>query len=178
MTRSRPRTFPVFLSLLLLTACATQPIVEQSGAPNDSIWSLQGRLGISAGRKHGTFTVDWQQHRDNYNIHLLGPLGVGVARITRKGGTVTLEIPNQAPQVADSADQLLTDSLGLTIPVTPLRYWVRGKPAPGSWRRTADGFSQQGWTIAYPKYEAGLPVKILLTRPEVHLTMVVRKWTD
>ncbi|HKI73158.1 MAG TPA: lipoprotein insertase outer membrane protein LolB [Pseudomonadales bacterium] len=178
MTRALARTVLVLSIVVLLAACATRPVVEQTGNANDAIWSLQGRLGISAGRKHGSFTVDWRQRKDDYNIDLLGPLGVGVAKITRRAGKVTLEIPHQAPLVADSADRLLSDSLGLDIPVTPLRYWIRGKPAPGSYQPTPEGFRQQGWTIAYAKYEAGLPVKIQLTRPEVRVTMVVRKWTD
>ena len=161
-----------------LCACSTRPVVVQKGARDDGVWSLTGRLGISARRQHGSFTVDWQQDKDKYRIDLLGPLGVGVARVSGDADKVTLQLPRRAPLVADSPEQLLSEALGLDIPVTPLRYWVRGVPAPGPFQHTADGFRQQGWTVDYLAYEQGLPVKIRLTRPEVKMLMVVRRWTD
>lgn len=148
------------------------------GAGNDAVWSLTGRLGVVAGRRHGSFTVDWRQNRAAYSIDLLGPLGIGVARITSDGRKVTLHIARHDPVVADSAEALLAKSLGLDIPVTPMRYWVRGKPAPGAHETTADGFRQAGWTVDYLDYRQGLPVKIRLTRPEVKLLMVVRRWAS
>lgn len=172
---------PLVLTLgftMLLCACATRPVVVQNGIAGDNVWSLNGRIGISSGKRHGAFTVDWRQDQDDYNISLLGPMGVGAARITRRDGMVTLQVPNQDPLVARSADELLSAALGLHIPVTPLRYWVRGKPAPGYWRATPDGFVQSGWTISYLAYASGLPVKMVVSRPEVKMTMVVRKWMD
>ena len=160
----------------LVSACATRPVVIGSGG--DQVWTLNGRLGISAGRRHGTFTIDWQEKKDSYRIDLLGPMGIGVARVTGDGSKVMLELPNQAPLVANSPDRLLSDSLGLDIPVTPLRYWVRGGPAPGPYSKTSTGIRQMGWQIDYLEYADGLPVKIKLARPEVKLMMVVRRWTD
>lgn len=161
-----------------LCSCSTQPVVEHEGAINDGVWSMTGKLGISAGRHHDNVTVDWQQNKDKYRIDLLGPLGLGIARITGSAGKVTLKMPRRAPLVANSPEALLADSLGLDIPLTPMRYWVRGKPAPGPVQQTADGFRQFGWTIDYLAYLQGLPVKIRLTRPEVKMLIVVRRWTD
>ena len=59
----------------LVSACATRPVVIGSGG--DQVWTLNGRLGISAGRRHGTFTIDWQEKKDSYRIDLLGPMGIG-----------------------------------------------------------------------------------------------------
>lgn len=147
------------------------------GPRGDGIWSLNGRLGVSAGHRHGSFTVAWEQDRDKYTIDLLGPLGVGIAHIDGAAGKVTLKLPRHAPLVAATPEALLSKALGLQIPVTPLRYWVRGKPAPGPYQRTAKGFRQQGWNVDYLAFKKGLPVKIRLTRPKIRLLMVVRQWT-
>lgn len=152
-------------------------MILHKGRAHDGIWSLSGRLGVAAGNRHGTFTVDWRQHKDNYQIVLLGPMGIGVARITGSPDRVTLKIPRHAPMTARSPEALLVRSLGLNIPVTPLRYWVRGKPAPGPYQPTSDGFKQQGWTVKYLDYLQGLPTRIRLTRPRVKLIMVVTQWT-
>ena len=162
----------------MLCACSTKPLVVQRGAPDDGIWSLTGRLGVSAGDRHGSFTVDWRQDKEAYQIDLLGPMGIGVAHIAGDTDKVTLRVPRHPPMTAASAEGLLSRSLGLDIPVTPLRYWVRGKPAPGAYQQMADGFSQLGWKVEYLAYARGLPTRIRMTRPEVKLLMVVRQWIN
>lgn len=174
MTWHRSRHAAIIVLVLLVSACASRPIISSAG--NDDAWSLNGRIGINAGSRHGSFTVDWLQRPGHFEINLLGPLGMGVARVTGDPGRVVLDVPGQAPVVADSPDSLLKQAVGVDIPVTPLRYWVRGKPAPGPHRSTADGFHQFGWQVAYLRYEKQLPVKIRLTRPEVKVMMVVKQW--
>ncbi len=88
----------------------------------------------------------------------------------------TLDVPGDPPVSARSADELLFQSTGLALPVTPLRYWVRGKPAPGAFSRTESGFVQSGWTVEYLGFEQGLPTRMRIERPEVRLILVVRGW--
>lgn len=170
-------TSSLFL-LCMLAACTSRPVITGSYAPEDESWSLLGKLGVSAGRERGSFTIDWQQDRGAYRINLLGPMGMGVARIEGDGDEVTLNLPGQPPVTASSADDLLLATIGLDIPVKPMRYWVRGKPAPGTWRKTPSGIRQHGWNIEYLEFEDELPVRMRLTRPEVRMVMVVKTWAN
>lgn len=176
MARAGPTSS--LLLLCLLAACTSRPVVTGSFSPEDQSWSLVGKLGVSAGLERGNFTIDWQQERNAYRINLLGPMGVGVARIEGDDDQVTLNLPGESPVTASNANDLLLATLGLDIPVKPMRYWVRGKPAPGAWRKTPSGIRQQGWNIEYLEFEEDLPVRIRLTRPEVRLVMVVKAWAD
>lgn len=164
--------------LMLLSACVSRPVMIGNDVVDDQVWSMSGKLGVSAGREHGTFGVNWRQDNDRYEINLLGPLGIGVARVSGEPGRVVLDVPREEPRTADSADDLLHEALGFDIPVAPLRYWIRGNPAPGPYQTTPGGLRQMGWEIEYLKYAGRLPVKMRLTRPEVKLVMVIREWVD
>lgn len=142
----------------------------------DLLWSLNGRLAVITADRRGTFGLDWQQYGRDFEIDLLGPLGMGVARVVAKDGLVTLDVPGEKAITARNADALLASVTGLDIPVSPMRYWVRGKPAPGRFERTDAGFRQLGWTIEYLTFEGELPVRMKVSRPEARLTLVVRRW--
>lgn len=164
--------------LLLVSGCTTLPVVTGDVVARDQVWSLRGKLGVSAGKERGNFIVDWQQDKDQFEINLMGPLGMGVANIMGAADGVTLRLPGEDPVYATSADQLLLTVMGLNIPVTEMKYWVRGYPAPGRYRDTDTGFTQFGWRVEYLAFERSLPVRIRLTRPEVKLTMAIRQWTN
>lgn len=176
MRSSRLRYLAGALLLVGLAACTSRPVITGTGA--EASWSLNGRLGYIAGKEHGNLSVDWRQRPDHFEINLLGPLGVGVARVEGEPGRVVLDMAGRDPVVARSADDLVEQVIGVALPVSQLRYWVRGKPAPLPHQSTADGFRQLGWQIAYLQYEQQLPVKIRLTRPGVKVMMVVKKWAN
>ena len=158
--------------MLVLAGCTT---IAPTPSP-DPDWYLNGRLAVIAGDRRGSFGLDWAQFERDYTIDLYGPLGLGVARVERVGGTVTLKVPGEPEVSARNADDLLVSVTGLAIPVTPLRYWVRGEPAPGRFVPTENGFRQGGWTIEYLSRDDGLPTRMTVSRPEARMTLVVRRW--
>lgn len=159
----------VTLALVGCTSVAPTPDTQPE-------WNLNGRLAIVAGDRRGAFGLDWAQFERDYTIDLFGPLGLGVARVERAAGKVTLKMPGEPAISARNADELLVRVTGLAVPVTPLRYWVRGKPAPGYFTETDSGFRQGGWQIEYLREENGLPVRMVVSRPEARMTLVVRRW--
>ncbi|MEX2365481.1 MAG: lipoprotein insertase outer membrane protein LolB [Pseudohongiellaceae bacterium] len=163
---------------MLLVGCTNRPLISGDVRPGDQTWSLAGKLGVLAGDTRGTFTIDWQQHREQFEINLLGLFGLGHVRVNGNLEGVMLNVRGQEPVYADSPDALLLATTGLDIPVTPLRYWVRGKPAPGRYKKHERGFSQMGWRVEYLSCDQGLPVRLRVTRPQVRLTMVVHQWTN
>lgn len=162
--------------ILFLSACQVQPVVE--GERDDDDWSLTGKLGVVAGTERGNFSVNWRQQQDSFEINLLGPLGLGIARVNGDANGVVLSQPGKSPVTAATPDELLLSTLGLDIPVTPMKQWVRGRPARGRYRNTNDGFVQFGWTVQYLEFKNSLPTRMRVSRPEVRLTMVVRQWTN
>ncbi len=163
--------------LLLVAQCSL--VACTSIAPSidaDPVWAMNGRIAVVAGDRRGAFGFDWAQFERNYTIDLFGPLGLGVARVARSGGRVTLSVPGEPAVSASSADVLLERVTGLAVPVTPLRHWVRGEPAPGRYERTETGFRQSGWTVEYLKFDGDLPVRMRVSRPEARMTLNVRRW--
>ena len=161
---------------VVLSACTITPVVES--LPESESWLMKGKLGVVAEGQSGSFTIEWSQQEDQFAISLFGALGMTAARIIGDSEGVSLQAPGEPLVTARSADALLLDNLGLDIPVTPLRFWVRGVPAPGPHRTGPDSIHQLGWTIEYLQHQEGLPVRMRLTRPEVRLVLVVRQWTD
>ena len=164
--------------LLLLSSCAQITRVADDARTTDTYWSLKGKIGVSAGKDRGNFGIDWQQQGEDFEINLLGPLGIGVARLRGDEGGVLLQLPGKSELYAATADELLVATMGLNIPVSQMKYWVRGVPAPGRSKKTARGFIQLGWTVEYLEYQKALPVRIKASRPEVNIAMVIRQWIN
>ena len=89
---------------------------------------------------------------------------------------------------ARDADALLQQVAGWQLPVTGLRYWIRGLPAPAAAkaqaRRDESGrlsqLTQSGWTIKYNRYQLvngiSLPGKLQLLHDGISVRIVVDKW--
>jgi len=88
---------------------------------------------------------------------------------------------------ARDADALLAHVTGWVLPVSGLRYWVRGVPAPGSEARAsrdAQGrltrLVQDGWDISYNRYQvvdgASWPAKLRLERADIVVRLVIDQW--
>jgi len=88
---------------------------------------------------------------------------------------------------AADAEGLLLQTTGWELPVTGLRYWVRGLPVPrvyASERRDVQGrllaLEQSGWAISYIRYHfiegVGWPAKLRLARDDVTVKLVIDEW--
>ena len=90
--------------------------------------------------------------------------------------------------IATSAEELLGTRLGWSLPVSGLRYWLLGLPAPGLpvVKSSLDSFgrllrlSQGGWQIRYLDYKwienLALPGKIFVEHPKLRLRLVIDHW--
>jgi outer membrane lipoprotein LolB len=179
----------------LLAACAATrppPISITAGMPweqraallqADSRWALAGRAAVAVGKQGWQASLNWQQHGMQSDVHLAGPLGVGatVLELTPAGLSI-----NGAPP-GDAALAQLEDKLGFDLPVSRLRYWLLGVPdpeAPDELVRDAQDraltLNQDGWSIAYERYADGgnvLPTRLVLTRDDVRVRIVVDHWS-
>lgn len=150
-------------------------------------WQLSGKIAVIAPQNSGSASVTWQQNAQQYNITLLAPLGAGGMTLTGNDHHITLKTTDGKVAEADSPEALLRDNGGLNIPVSSLRYWIRGLPAPGgnpqlhfdSFGRLSQ-IQQNGWNIDYLSYTHAygldLPSRITITAAALKVKIIVYNW--
>ena len=185
------------LLALLVTMTACQPLRQlPHPAPTglDNFWQVSGKLALRAsaeapgGRRNQTLQFNWQQRGEDYRLQLRGTLGFGQVLVTREDGQLALHRGGTLVSTADSAEQLLLESTGWALPVSLLRYWATGQPAPDSPYQPIDaddpvqhtGFSQAGWQVSYPGDPAaslpGRPSRMRAEHPHLVLIAAFRGW--
>jgi len=152
-------------------------------------WQAKGRLAAAHGQKGGNASFVWEQKGDSYQIKLFGPFGSGAVYIIGHPQYVELKEANGKTTRAQNPEQLLKKLAGWQIPLTGLRHWMRGIPAPGaiaSQKLDTRGYlshlNQQGWNIQYENYFAdkspALPGKLQLQNGNVKLKMIITSWQN
>jgi outer membrane lipoprotein LolB len=180
----------------LLAGCATAPPSGAPSVPTDlsqlTQWEARGRLGVSSAERGGSGTFTWGQHRDEADVQIRGPIGIGSVRLQMSGSSSQpeLKLETSDGQVfrADSAWSELEARLGAPVPAGKLRYWMLGLPAPGEhqWAPDPDPASdlatleQDGWRIEYrysDKFGPRLPQSIRAARGDARVRIVVDRWS-
>lgn len=184
---------------LVLAGCAVQPPLpeqarltafanHQNRVSQISSWSLVGRAAIRTARESGSVSVHWQQlSEERFRIDLIAPFGAGSVRLTGDSQGVRLQTSRGESVVAASARNLLRRYTGYDVPVTALRYWLLGIPAPGPAQvRQLDRYgrlaylAQQGWRVELLDYRrfsgVELPTALVLERDQVEVKLVIRDW--
>lgn len=190
------RLLLIGLLLASIAGCARQPLspVEnferyQRGLSTIEDWQLRGKMNLRLPDDSETVRVSWSNQRENYDIRLSGTLGMGATWIRGDGSSVRLEQSGQEPVVAATPEELVFTQLGREIPISELRYWVRGLPAPYplpehmAFNPTGvlSHLDQSGWSIQYSDYHAvgtwNLPGKIQAQRDDLRLTLLISDWS-
>ncbi len=200
---SNRKTFFLLLFPFLFTGCAgfpTQPPSSPETINHYLAWSerkaqlkhLQhwqagGNFAVHSKQKLGVnASFSWQQAEPNYQFHLLGPFGSPSLLLKGNAQHVSL-ITSQKNYQAATAEKLLQQQLGLRLPVSQLRYWLRGLPAPQT-RYTAnlDAYNrllklrQSGWQVNYLHYtnrgKIDLPDHLLLSYQHWQIKLMITNW--
>jgi outer membrane lipoprotein LolB len=185
----------LFLLALALTGACTTTLPLPSGTRTyRSDVRLGGRLSVSyraAGKPEslqGKFV--WVQRGEQIDIELLTPLGQTIARIAIAPGRARIEQSGGDVREAASIDQLTEQTLGWTLPVNGLRYWLQGfmRDARGQLASVAPDQSGtlrgDGWKLRYVSWQAdgstAMPKRIDFTRDtaqsELALRVVIDRW--
>lgn len=150
-------------------------------------FTLQAR--VSSGGVFGVKgNLNWRQTPDAFDMRVAGPFGVGAATITGHGRKVEIRTA-KGSFVTQDPEADLKSRLGWSFPVSHLRYWVLGQPAPGSraeFELDRDGrivtLQQDDWTLEFDEYQrAGaleLPRKFEVANAEIRLKVIVDTWSD
>lgn len=188
------------LSAVLLAGCASQPQTrpganspEAAGrwqARRDNLRQLDGFTLEARVAASGSFGVSgdlrWRQRGQQFTVHFSGPFGAGAVDIAGTPGDVEIRTRDQHYHTTDP-ETFLRRSYGWTLPVTGLRYWVLGIPAPTAPfsvsyddNGRAQKLLQDGWTIVYDDYQGAsgyaLPHRFSMTAGKTTFRIVVDQW--
>ncbi|HCS26686.1 MAG TPA: outer membrane lipoprotein LolB [Spongiibacteraceae bacterium] len=182
MPERTPGNLPAAALILvfsLLSACSSTPPQPAS----TSGWGFNGKVGLWAYGEQESANVEWQDCDSSYLVRLSGPLGVGSALVYGNDSGVSLHRGSDDTLYADSPEALLA-SMGWYLPVSHLRYWLKGLPSPDSpYQREPQSvdaltsLSQSGWRIAYT-YQSGQITRISMQDDNIRLKWIIRNWHE
>jgi outer membrane lipoprotein LolB len=180
---------------VLLGGCATSrtPQVADWQAQIAAVeartdWELQGKIGLRSASEAGGAFLSWRQQGEQYRMVFSGALGLGKLVLNGDGSGVTwVGRDGRTGRHADP-EVLINELWGWRVPVTALKYWVRGVPDPRlpvSEVRFAEGvvssFRQEDWTVAPEGFRAidglTLPSRVRVDGSDAQLTVSISRWS-
>lgn len=151
-------------------------------------WTVQGRVGVETARDSGTASLTWDQDGEDYAMRIMAPLSQGTFELKGGADGVTLRSPDNQIRSAADPQELMEQNLGWSLPVTGMKYWVRGIPVPDrpveqirvdDTGRLLD-LQQDGWRISISRYKqvAGLelPDKLYMENQPLKMRVVIAEW--
>lgn len=183
-------------SAFIVTGCQTTQHIGNADNANSSMitgsasqypellqsFNIRGKIGIttpqtqnSAAQTGSAFYV-WAQEQERFAIDLTGALGIGHTVIEYDGRSATLVSERTGEIAAASPEELLLQATGWQAPISQLRHWISGRPAPSDTNSQLDAqgrlqTSQNGdWvaSFSYNKANTRTPNKISVTRADGH----------
>lgn len=206
MPRHISFTLTITLVCLMLVSCASvieqteedtpvarQPAgwqAEKKKRQQVHIWEIRGRLGLQTDKTGGTMDIIWKQAGDDYTIHLIAPLGAGSYMIQGGKDFAEIRFPSGEKQVVDNVDDVFASALGVDLPASAVKDWVRGLPAAAltveqlEWndRGLIKRIKQSGWNVEMTKYaglKVSLPHNIYVSRDDndaLDVRLILRQW--
>jgi outer membrane lipoprotein LolB len=149
----------------------------------------RGRIALSAQGEGGSGSFVWQQRSERTELTVRGPFGAGGLALVTDGETIELADGAGKPLDGEAARAELERRLGVKLPLSELRYWMLGVPAPGRWdvgsaavaAGSLPGFVQGGWVVSYdelkPQGGWSLPARLTATTSGARVRIVVDDWT-
>lgn len=178
------RLFFLAAAAALLSGCAGFGI---SGRDDGERWALTGKLGVRTAEQAESALLNWTQCGDSYRLVISGPFGQQLARVEGNRMQALIWVEDAPPQLTSDLQNWLDQNLGWPLPMAELRYWVRGRAAPG--RITAEKFDQQqrlihwqqrGWQVDITRYHQAdgiaLPERLKAQREPLRSTLLIRQW--
>jgi outer membrane lipoprotein LolB len=152
-------------------------------------WVLNARIVASNEDDSWNGKLYWQQGKDRYQVNFVAPIGQGGLQLDGRPGQVEMRTSDGHVMAAADAESLLYQQLGWRLPLSKLRFWVRGIPAPSSHNMPVLAFDEDGrlsrlrqadWRIDYPAYQQTdgpmLPRKVFLENTDLSVRLVIDRW--
>ncbi len=154
-------------------------------------WRMQGSLAIHTSEEAWRMSIDWRQQAEAYRLRIVAPMGQGSVHVAGSPEQATIDSSDGEHVVTDDPEGMLSRQLGWYVPVTALRHWMLGLPAPGPRQKTLDEYGrlaeleQAGWHIEFLDYESGdkqgegapeLPTRLFLRHADIDVHLSVSRW--
>jgi outer membrane lipoprotein LolB len=186
--------------LLMAAGCRTLPPTADIGPGAGAPWpeqlaalekldryGMNGRVAVAAQGQGFSAGLRYQQLPHRSNLALDGPLGIGGLRIELDGEDISIATSRGEKLDGEAARGELERRLGFQLPLTELRWWLLGIPAPGEAAVNQDGasgeihdFTQNGWRVSINSRAAGLgfslPQRLTAEREGARLKLLVEQW--
>lgn len=153
-------------------------------------WQLEGSFSIRQQQQLPIIAnYEWQQAGiDHYQININAPLNLMSAVIIGQPGWVSLRNSQGQTAQAPSAEQLMQTTLGWSLPISDLWFWIRGLPAETVYSNLyfdqfghLTALQQDGWLVRINQYQSingiDLPQEIELQRPGLFVKIIAKSWT-
>ena len=182
-------------ALLLISGCATLP---QTAAPGGrgadrallqalDRWTLDGRVAVAADGEGFSGGLTWRQAGPRAEVELRGPVGGAALSIRVDGDDFSVTDRSGESFDGERARALVAERIGSDLPISQLRYWLVGAPAPGVPHQESLGadarlatLDQAGWRVRYDRYRSAgalaLPAKLDITKGALRLRIAVSDW--
>jgi outer membrane lipoprotein LolB len=179
------RLYAALAVATVLSGCAALP---PAGEPMPAAaFDLVGRVAVTYDGRAFSSGVRWQHLSSGDEIWLLTPTGQALAHIMADASGATLTGADQKQYHATDVERLTRRALGWELPLSRLRWWVRGEPVPGAAAEEAlrdqQGrlvrLRQDGWQITYTHAgvaEGGLPQRLDMAREAHQIRLVIDNW--
>ncbi len=136
---------------------------------------------MSNSRDSWSASIDWVHEENKESIDLSGPLGQGTVKIVLLPDLIVIDRGDGKAGYSTDIDSYIEQQLGFVVPVTVLRFWVLGLPAPDQeFVSLEDGFEQLFWKIHFLNFiQVGnnlMPRKIIVEKDLAKLKLVVDQW--
>jgi len=183
------RCFVIVMLSMVLFSCASvsekQELAFQLDGRNElyekSGWSFVGRIALLDSDSSFSAAISWVHEGENDEIELSGPFGQGRTIIWVTGSSVEIDNGDEHLQYFGDVDMLISRQLGVSVPVSALRYWLLGLVHPRmKYTEQAGGFVQSGWQVTYHAMQQEgkelLPRKLRIEQDKTKLKLVIGEW--
>lgn len=150
-------------------------------------WNINGRLGVKTAEDAWSASLKWEHNNDVSRLRIIAPFH-GTYEIKQEGTQYSMSTPENEKLVTEKPEQVMQHSVGWSIPVHSLSYWVRGL-TDESLKITLEDFNEKGelielkqsdWQIKFSNYKAvknySLPGKIILSNQYATITLLNKEW--
>lgn len=192
-------------AMALLSGCRTIPPQPVLGPGADAPWATQraglekldrfgltGRVAVAANGQGFSANLRYERQPERADLALDGPMGIGGVRVAIAGDDLRIETSSGKQLGGVAAREELEQRLGFALPLTELRWWLLGIPAPGDAQIDEDagsgeirGFTQNGWRVSIEARAPGLgfalPRRLTAERSDVdvaaaRMKLLVEQW--
>jgi len=182
--------------VLLVTSCAifeSPPVPSVTNSDRDGLyalaaWSLDGRIGIRSRHDSLQASLLWQHQGEMEKLRIAGPFGQGAVSIEYSEKFIRILHADGNIEESNRPEDLLNSLLGVSLPVSAMRYWVLGISYP--FAQAVEEFDeggklktlkQLGWEINYKRFSLVenwvLPQKLEANNGNNRVKLFVDEWS-